>query len=297
MYLGVRKWSADHENLAGRGIAAGRTKRRQRAARCMCSLLPVAALRLTRDRDCKLLDTPSERRFDSITSLLKDMLQVGWRGACRGAEPGLLGTLRTRPFPHSMRPATRKPFRDHPAVQVPIVVVSLIDDDRLWFKSVAGVSAGRPTACTRSATFPCARTAPQRQSCQVGDQSSSACTVQGSIVAARLCWRPPSHHTTPTPLPSEARASYRLLVQLCRRCSRRHAAGRSIPAQPVCGGAAPRTLLRWVPAGERGVSPAAAGLASGVQPCWRLGQVAVVLGLGHVAFQTQPAIWGGHVEP
>ncbi|KAL4459137.1 hypothetical protein ABPG75_014002 [Micractinium tetrahymenae] len=47
--------------------------------------------------DCKLLDTPAERRFDSITSLLKDMLQV------------------------------------------PIVVVSLIDEDRLWFKSVAGV--------------------------------------------------------------------------------------------------------------------------------------------------------------
>ncbi|KAL4427123.1 hypothetical protein ABPG77_001127 [Micractinium sp. CCAP 211/92] len=44
-----------------------------------------------------MLDTPSERRFDSITNLLKEMLQV------------------------------------------PIVVVSLIDHDRQWFKSVAGV--------------------------------------------------------------------------------------------------------------------------------------------------------------
>ncbi len=31
-------------------------------------------------RDCKMLDTPSERRFDSITNLLKEMLQVGARG-------------------------------------------------------------------------------------------------------------------------------------------------------------------------------------------------------------------------
>lgn len=204
MYLSVRKWSADHENLAGRGIAAGRTKRRQRAARCMCSLLPVAALRLTRDRDCKLLDTPSERRFDSITSLLKDMLQVGWQGACRGAEPGLLGTLRTRPFPHSMRPATRKPFRDHPAVQVPIVVVSLIDDDRLWFKSVAGVKCRQAdrlhSFCDISlrAHSPTATVVPGGRSKQLCLHGAGVYSGRPSPLASAFT----PHHTHPAPVGS-----------------------------------------------------------------------------------------------
>lgn len=46
--------------------------------------------------DCKLLDTPDERRFDTITALLKEMFQV------------------------------------------PMALVSLIDGERLFFKSVAG---------------------------------------------------------------------------------------------------------------------------------------------------------------
>lgn len=34
--------------------------------------------------DCKCLDTPDERRFDNITTLLKDMFQVG-AGALMGS--------------------------------------------------------------------------------------------------------------------------------------------------------------------------------------------------------------------
>ncbi|KAL4459136.1 hypothetical protein ABPG75_014001 [Micractinium tetrahymenae] len=86
----VEKSSAGGGSDSGSGAAQS-----AEAPHCYKPALSEAA-RLQALLDCKLLDTPDERRFDSITSLLKDMLQV------------------------------------------PIAVVGLIDDDRLYLKSIMG---------------------------------------------------------------------------------------------------------------------------------------------------------------
>ncbi|KAL4447293.1 hypothetical protein ABPG77_007326 [Micractinium sp. CCAP 211/92] len=77
--------------------------------------------------DCKVLDTPDELRFDAITRLLASLFTA--------------------------RPASL------PCLQVPISVVGLIDQDRLWLKSIVGVETREGqrlhSFCDASLCLPC----------------------------------------------------------------------------------------------------------------------------------------------
>lgn len=89
--------AAEPAGVQSAGLGARRDSPKSIAAAEGCYKPDSEKDRLQALMECKCLDTPDERRFDSITALVKDMFQV------------------------------------------PIAVVGLIDDERLWLKSIMGV--------------------------------------------------------------------------------------------------------------------------------------------------------------